>query len=81
MPILITIFIYSVAFAFAGFLLWLIATGLVLGVGVISMVIKLPIDLVKYFREKVARKERRELVISVINLKKAIENKKAKSKK
>lgn len=81
MSILITIFIYSVAFSFASFLLWLVATGLVLGIGVIAMVIKLPTDLVKYFREKVARKERRELVISVINLKKAIENKKAKSKK
>lgn len=81
MSVLITIFIYSVAFAFAGFLLWLIMTGLVLGIGVIAMVIKLPVDLVKHFREKAARKERRELVISVINLKKAIENKKAKSKK
>lgn len=81
MSILITIFIYTVFFSFAGFVLWLIATGLALGIGVIAMVIKLPVDLVKHLMERAARKERRELIISVINLKKAIDSKKAKSKK
>lgn len=81
MSILITIFIYTIIFSFAGFLLWLIATGLVLGIGVIAMAIKLLVDLVKHLIERAARKERRELIISVINLKKAIDSKKAKSKK
>jgi len=81
MNLLITIFIYAVIFSFAGFVLWLVATGLALGIGVIAMVIKLPVDLVKHLMEKAARKERRELVISVINLKKAIDSKRAKSKK
>ena len=81
MNLLITIFIYAVIFSFAGFLLWLVMTGLVLGIGVVAMVIKLPVDLVKHLMEKAASKERRELVISVINLKKAIDSEKAKSKK
>lgn len=81
MDILINIFIWTIIFAFAGFTLWLISTCLVLGVGVIAMVIKLPVDLFKYFVNKYYEhkklKEVKEIAFSVQHLIASIELKRA----